>query len=134
MKRDYGYLSDEELNKLIAEAENEGLAEAPESISEKVLAEIVTEASIQTEKDNPAGRQRNKQAEFYKFTYKVVLSVAAAILLMTVIPMSKVSPSRDEVLQGIEVKSRDEVLTEHEHNMILTAIETFINEKGGFLK
>lgn len=111
------YLSDEELNALIAETESEGLVQAPKGLHAEVMKKI--------DRD-PAASQKERKADFYKFTYKVVLSVAAALLLMTLLPRTIDTTPR--------VPTKEEVMKDREREPILDKIEEYITEKGGILK
>lgn len=100
------YLSDEELEMLICEIEQSDLVMAPPSIREKVLEEA-----------------RSKNTDFIRYCFRVVASVAAAIILLFLLPgisgnmLPKVTeayeekiPSRQEVLAMQEYATKEEVL------------------------
>lgn len=142
MSTDRNYLSDEELKRLIAETENDGLVQFPEHIRRKVLSLV--------EKKTPAKTRSQKTADFYKFTYKVVLAIAAALLLLVLAPGSfenaKRVPPKDEVLSERnrfrtiissseeKIPSREEAINEQKKDHIIDKIEVLISEKGGLLK
>ncbi len=135
------YLSDEELNALIAETESEGLVQAPNGLHAEVISRI---------DGNPARSQKERTADFYKFTYKVVLSVAAALLLMTLLPRSidarRPVPTREEVLKERattdemhilpqkQKPTKEEVQKDLSKKDLITMLEDYITEKGGILK
>ncbi len=135
------YLSDEELNALIAETESEGLVQAPKGLHAEVMKGI---------DGNPARSQKERKADFYKFTYKVVLSVAAALLLMTLLPRSidtrRPVPTREEVLKERTITdemhilpqkqkpTKEEVQKDLSKKDLITMLEDYITEKGGILK
>ena len=119
MKKEYEYLSDEELNKLIADVETEGLAVAPESIEDKVFSYV--------DRKEQKNSQRTKKADFYRYCFKVWGAVAAAILLLVLLPAvrgpresfasredvisRKETPTREEYLSQNKAEDRDEVLS-----------------------
>ena len=135
------YLSDEELNALIAETESEGLVQAPNGLHAEVISRIDR---------NPARSQKERTADFYKFTYKVVLSVAAALLLMTLLPRTidarRPVPTREEVLKERTITdemhilpqkqkpTKEEVQKDLSKKDLITMLEDYITEKGGILK
>ena len=135
------YLSDEELNALIAETESEGLVQAPKGLHAEVIKRI---------DENPAASQKERQAAFYKFTYKVVLSVAAALLLMTLLPRTidtrRPVPTKEEVLRERAITdeihilpqkqklTKDEIQKSLNRKDLITMLEDYITEKGGILK
>ena len=135
------YLSDEELNALIAETESEGLVQAPKGLHAEVMKKIDR---------NPARSQKERKADFYKFTYKVALSVAAALLLMALLPRTidtrKPVPTKEEVLRErtetneihiIPQKpkpTKEEIQKDLDKKDLITTIEDYIAEKGGILK
>ena len=107
MKKEYEYLSDEELNKLIADIETEGLAVAPESIEQKVI-------SFVDKKEARRSSGRSKKAEYYTYCFKVFGAVAAAILLLIISPMIR-DPidrfaSREDLIHGEAVMSREDMI------------------------
>ncbi len=135
------YLSDEELSALIAETESEGLVQAPKGLHAEVMKRI---------DGNPAASQKERMADFYRFTYKVVLSVAAALLLMVLLPRSidtrRPVPTREEVLSQKAVmdevhiipqkqkQTKEEVQKDLHRKQLLEILEDYITEKGGILK
>lgn len=155
MSREYRYLSDEELNKLIENVEKEGLVKAPENIMSDVLDSISTEnatrkvqniADKNITQKNPTSKQKNKTLEFYKYTFKVVLAVAAALLLLTIIPNSLSDynrvPTKEEVtdqdtvvlMNRDPVPTREETLDRKRKDYIIGNVENFIHEMGGKLR
>ena len=136
-----GYLSDEELNALIAETESEGLVQAPKGLHAEVMKRI---------DGDPSKSQKERKADFYKFTYKVVLSVAAALVLLTLLPRTidtrRPVPTKEEVLKeradtnDIRIIPQKEKLTKEkiqkdlDKKDLITMLEDYITEKGGILK
>ncbi|RKM60519.1 hypothetical protein D6855_07360 [Butyrivibrio sp. CB08] len=141
MTTDKNYLSDEELNALIAETESEGLVQAPKGLHAEVISRIDR---------NPAPSHKESKTEFYRFTYKVVLSVAAAVLLMAILPRSfdtkQHIPTREEVLNEKAAReeihiipqkqqpTKDELLEEQNKEELLEMLEKYITENGGITK
>ena len=135
------YLSDEELSALIAETESEGLVQAPKGLHAEVISRI--------DRD-PARSQKERKADFYKFTYKVVLSVAAALLLMVLLPRTidtrRPVPTKEEVLSQRAVMdeihilpqkqkpTKEEIQKDLDKKDLITILEEYITEKGGILK
>ena len=110
------YLSDEELEKLMADAEAESMIKAPDDLEEKVIARIVR-------------TERKKTVDFASYCLRVGFGVAAAIAFLCIVPSisrqgvtgttgisetieisEKEIPTKDEVLKGKEVKTKEEVL------------------------
>ena len=104
------YLSDEELQKLMADAEEESTIKAPDDLEDKVIARIV---SI----------ERKKTISFTGYCARVGFGVAAAIALLCIAPFASGNrvietntfftreiPTKDEVLKGKEAKTKEEVL------------------------
>ena len=90
------YLSDEELNAMICEIESCDLVMAPPGIKENVLRKVA-----------------NKKKEFVTYCFRVVLSAAAAIVLMFLLPTNiditvhdEKIPTKQEVLEKEALNSR----------------------------
>ena len=90
------YLSDEELNAMICEIESGDLVMAPPGIKENVLRKV-----------------SNKKKEFVTYCFRVVLSAAAAIVLMFLLPTNiditvhdEKIPTKQEVLEEEALNSR----------------------------
>ena len=122
MRDQISYLSDEELQKLIAGAEAETNVKAPDDLEEKVIARIES-------------RQRKKTVDFATYCLRVGFGVAAAIALLTIVPFiparqitpparetvvtEKEIPARETVIGGKSTLTREEVLKgEKEPNLI----------------
>ncbi len=95
------YLSDEELDRLIMDIENEEPVQAPAGIERNVLSFI-------------EHKKRIKTAEFGRYCVRVGFAVAAAIALVCIVPFipdtKAVIPSREDAVMERTVISRDEVL------------------------
>ncbi len=111
------YLSDEELDKLILDIENEEPVQAPAGIERNVLSFI-------------EHRRRIKTAEFGRYCVRVGFAVAAAIALVCIVPFipntKAVIPSREDAVLERNVISRDEVLK----SKTVTTKEEVLNEKS----
>jgi len=81
------YLSDEELEQLIAEVEANEIVSAPPNLMTDVLAKVET-------------RTRTKSKEFQLYCFRVITSVAAAILLLFMLPgISELQLKLSEVME-----------------------------------
>ena len=98
MEKEYleNYLSDEELNAMICEIESGDLVMAPPGIKENVLRKVA-----------------NKKKEFVTYCFRVVLSAAAAIVLMFLLPTNiditvhdEKIPTKQEVLEKEALNNR----------------------------
>ncbi len=123
------YLSDDEIDKLIADVEGKELVQAPAGIERNVLSFIEF-------------KKRRKTAEFSRYCLRVAFGVAAAVVLMCMVPFIPESDvgvssreeaisnrntiSREEVIEDSVVKSKEEVLTEHSNINYLEETEIFI--------
>lgn len=118
------YLSDEELAVLIHEIEQNDLVMAPPDIRSNVLCRTVS-----------------KKREFVTYCFRVGTSVAAAIVILFLLPrvleeqtFESKMPSREEVLAMQEYVSKEEALDETGFiqkikRNIISAIS--MNENGG---
>ena len=141
------YLSDEELDRLINNVEDEGLIQAPAQIKSEVLRKI--------DKENPSAKPEKSMAELYRYSAKVVFAIAAALLLLIITPGITDSrdriPTRDEVISqdrsGTQIKaeeflsgekdsvtSREEAIDKRRKDRIIGGFENFIYEMGGKLR
>jgi hypothetical protein len=115
------YLSDEELNKLMADVEADGLYEAPADIEDKVIYTLVE-------------RQKKKNLSFAAYCMRVGFGVAAAILLLLIVPsIPTYVPDESYQRQEIAVPSREEVLGERDkvpskEEVIAERDKTYFNE------
>ncbi len=111
------YLSDEELQKLIAGAEAEANIKAPDDLEDKVIARI--ESS-----------ERKKTVDFATYCLRVGFGVAAAIALLTIVPLiperQVTFPARDAVVLEKDIPTRQDVLGD---KTILTKEEVLNGEK-----
>ena len=81
-QQDFGteYLSDADLKALIMQIEQQELVMAPPDLKDWILREVQAETKTQTE-------TKDKKAEFRRYCFRVWTSVAAAILLIFMLPM-----------------------------------------------
>ena len=109
------YLSDDELDKLIADVENEPLVSAPAYIDKKVLSVIRT-------------NERRKIISFRQYCARVMVGVAVAILFVCAVPFvpdlrsaammqtynteESIPVSKEDFLSKRSVKTKAEVLDE----------------------
>lgn len=118
MKTDISYLSDEELLKLMAEAE-EDLVMAPPDLIPGVMQQIKT-----------SGKSReDREREFRRYCIRVMASMAAAIALVFTMPslMETVDKARNEnAAQEISKEKDSTLFTE------ILGGHTFFSEEGPF--
>lgn len=86
MKENWEYLSDTELELLIAEVEQNELVTAPPDLKQNIMDRISAETQIvEFLADRPVSGQ-NLQKEFYRYCFRVAVSVAAAVVLVFALP------------------------------------------------
>ena len=93
MKKTEDYLTEEELNRLIMQVEAGDMAAAPPDMAQTILDRL-DEEEKQNQKTVPAGKekavivklQRDRQKEYRMYCIRVMTSVAAAILLLFMVP------------------------------------------------
>lgn len=123
MKLDQNYLSEEELDLLISDIEEHDLVQAPPDLLNQILYTI--EESIPFENNTSLlekdSLQRKKTIEFRKYCLQVITSVAAAIVLVFLLPTSMQMqkselpsiPSKDIILAKQTVKAKSDVVENH---------------------
>jgi hypothetical protein len=135
MSKDYKYLSDDELQKLMDSVEQDILIKAPENLEADVLSYIDEKEKLQNKKRSnmkivPLVRTANSSVvEYSLYCAKVFGAIAAAILILTITPFMKWNnqvPSREEVLSHTEIKTKEEVLKEQENRKIIPKIESIV--------
>ncbi len=102
MKLENEYLSDEELNFLISQVEDNELIVAPPDFAKSVLKKV---------------EPRSKKKEFTTYCFRVLASVAAAIVLLFIMPeitytQTRQVPTKQEVLGTMQYASKEDVLDE----------------------
>ena len=127
-----GYLTDKELEMLIAHTEENDLVEAPPQLLEDILAyaswgeekslpepgvQETSERIVLPYKPPEALSKKQKTAHFRLYCARVIITVAAAVALVFILPKTSVvsrerteAPSRESVLAGESV-TREEVLS-----------------------
>lgn len=169
MSKDCEYLSDKELDSLIESIEAEGLVSAPDDFAEVVLGSIedidkykarkasseltVENRKLETvpdrRKDNRLGSRSDNRSDSRKildysiYCMKVFGSIAAAILIMVMVPFIKgaervpdraevvsqtIVPTKEDVVSQRPVRSKEEVLNKQTENTdLLTDLETWFD-------
>lgn len=91
MMENLNYISDEELEQLICQVEQNELVTAPPDLEERILEAVETLGAAEEKTD--AGNQvtqikkkSTRQKEFYAYCFRVVTSVAAAVALVFLFP------------------------------------------------
>ena len=101
------YLSDEELNKLITEIEEEGEKVAPCSIEESVLAYV-----------DKRNNKKSEKISYYIYCAKVVASMAAAVFILVILPVVKGNnpnvPAKEDVVVQDASLSKEELFTKED--------------------
>jgi hypothetical protein len=96
------YLSDEELMNLISDVEVNMQVQAPSNLTDNVVASI-------------EAYERKKTVSFCQYCLRVGFAVAAAIALISIVPLVHDSvprlPAREYTMSEKKVESRDEVVT-----------------------
>ncbi len=104
------YLSDEELQKLIMDVELNDMTKAPANLQKKVLDAV----DVADKAGNIAKTKKQKIIEYRLYSLKVALAVAAAIVVMFIVPGVPVANrdfgSMDKTDFQRDVSFRDEIL------------------------
>ncbi|ADL34821.1 hypothetical protein bpr_I2088 [Butyrivibrio proteoclasticus B316] len=115
MSKDYEYLSDSELDKLIENVEKEGLVNAPDDFMSEVLNNIEDFSEHQKIASVENHRLANRNILDYSiYCMKVFGSIAAAILIMVMVPFIKGVeriPDKEEVVAQTTVTPREEIVS-----------------------
>ena len=96
MKLEKNYLSDKELDQFILNIEENELVKAPPDILDKVISQIETiskkdiingnDEKIEAQKELENRAIQNKAKEFRAYCFRVITSVAAAIIFVFLLP------------------------------------------------
>ncbi len=105
------YLTDDELEKLIADVEEREMLTCPSYIRQEVLGK--TQVSMQ-----------KKKLQFYAYSFKVCAAAAAAIVLLFTIPVEPQMPAMMEDISVEEEFSITEELSKRT-NSICESLNTF---------
>jgi len=109
------YLTDEELEQLIADVEANEMVSAPPDMMEEILAGIVMKPGA-------------KKKEFQLYCFRVITSVAAAILLLFMLPgISELQLKLSEVM---EESKGNEVWQEEQLTPRYATKEEALNDRG----
>lgn len=117
MKLEDEYLSDEQLEQLILQVEQHELLKAPPDFTESVLKQLEEFSQSGVKEIIPINKLESRKKEFVKYSFRVIASVAAAIVLLFSIPemnyfQVKNVPTKQEVLATQKYTTREEVLNE----------------------
>lgn len=116
MNRDY--LTDEELNSLIEDVENNSMLTAPNHLKSNIYSKIALK------------RKRAKATEILYYRFKVITISAAAILLFCILPGRAPSSLEKAAMQTKARNKRIESNIERTNDKIIRAekLENFFNE------
>lgn len=137
MKLDQNYLSDEELEAFITDIEENDLVLAPPELLNQILHTIeLSESCIKP--ITSFEMQRKKTIEFRKYCLQVITSVAAAIVLVFLLPMSiqmqkselPSIPSKDMILAKQTVKTKSDVVEDSSREKV--KLEDFFKDMEWF--
>ncbi len=117
MKLEPNYLSDEELENLIVDIEENDLVSAPPELLNQVLS-VIEDSKQYIQNTIPFDVQRKKTIEFRKYCFQVITSVAAVIVFIFLFPTSTQMqkselpsiPSKGIILEKQMTKSKEDVL------------------------
>ena len=117
MKLEDEYLSDEQLEQLILQVEQHELLKAPPDFTESVLKQLEESSQSGVKEIIPINKPESRKKEFVKYSFRVIASVAAAIVLLFSIPemnyfQVKNVPTKQEVLATQKYTTREAVLNE----------------------
>lgn len=88
MREEYRYLSDEELEALIMEVENNGMIAPPVYLKEQIRDEIGKDRLKEKGSKECAKMSRQKaQVQLWIYSAKIMAAAAAAVFGLTIIPM-----------------------------------------------
>lgn len=130
------YLTDEELERLIADVEEHDLVSAPPELLKEILTKIEACADTKTGMDangsagdmtvkkSQAVKENGKKRDFQLYCFRVISSVAAAIMLLFTLP--KVS---ETVLKTSEAV-REETVYEPQISLRYETKEEALNDRG----
>ena len=113
---EFEYLSDEELNKLIFEAEAD-LVQAPPGLLDSIMAEV----DSGSEKAKPPMKTKEQKIlEYRRFRRQVIISMAASIAASLILPMAlsfmPEMPKRERPIETKEeLMAKREVITKEEY-------------------
>ena len=114
------YLTEEELNALIREVEMTEMTSAPPDLLDDILQKIDL---AELAKPPRILRIEKRRKEFRRFCIRVASSVAAAIVLLFMLPAfsggkEMTVPAKEQVLAASDVKSKEEVLERRDNRLM----------------
>lgn len=90
------YLSDEELECLIAETEAEHMISAPPDLAENIICEIQI-LKRETKKQEKLYIKKQRQKEFHTFCFRVVVAMAASLFVLFA-PVDSIKDGIEEIM------------------------------------
>lgn len=135
------YLTDEELQQLIVDVETRDLVSAPPNILDDILVKIETPIDFEipmktTEQAEDIGVKRRqsvrKKKEFQLYCFRVISSVAAAIMLLFILPkVSETMPKTSEVMQEMTAVYEPQITLRYETKEEALNDKSFLAEAFG---
>lgn len=117
MKWENEYLSDDKLQQLILEVEQNELVEAPPDLIDNIMESMESERRNDIQALKTENIPNSKVKEFRRYCFRVVTSVAAAVLIIFVQPelqntqLSDV-PARQELIAPAKYANKEEALSD----------------------
>lgn len=117
MKLENEYLSDEELEQLIGEVEQNELVTAPPELLDRIMAELETVQESYYQEKQQSTASKNRIKEFRGYCFRVLTSVAAAIVMVFLLPeLSKTQlpemPIRKDMVESGKYATKEEALAD----------------------
>lgn len=118
MNEKLNYISDDELERLMLQVEQEELVAAPPDLLESILVAAGLAQEMEQETSTPAPiiapvkSIHTKKKEFYAYCFRVITSVAAAVVMVFLLPELPVSmqqPDAKPVVGKQEIPRYEEV-------------------------
>ena len=134
------YISDAELEQLMAQVEQEELLTAPPDMEEKILAAVGLDGGAEKPQLSKVLETKTvvtRKKEFYAYCFRVVTSVAAAVALVFLLPqmtawmgeeVAKPVPDKATVIATEGIPTKEEVLND------TGMVERIIRSTGWFNK
>ena len=93
MRKKIEYLSDEELDRLVEEIELQEMMAAPPDLKEQILESIAQEEGMVSARERKCSSE--KIAEYKRFRFRVLTTVAAAVLMVFLLPQTEIPQLQD---------------------------------------
>lgn len=127
------YLSDQELEVLILEIEQNDMVMAPPELLSKIVSGVESIEKEETDKLVLIQRKKDVRKEYVQYCFRVCASVAAAIAMIFIMPKFAYAktaeiPTKQEVLANEKYATREEVLDETNFLMKLLGNIEFFNK------